>query len=299
VQEQLSEYQVYLSAGGATVVHGEQPSRGPGRKVKFVDEVERAQLQEVPADEELVEGSTESYGQRQQGLDGPELKKTILQWFLWCQHEVREALRAVLGFEPSKKLVCAIYDGLHWKGPHARGPERPMNAVRDLCSALDFSYSAGMVDMYAGGTTLALELRQEGYPVWENGLGGQWEGPPQDALSYLQVMNDTLVDTFIVSPPAVLLPLVVPLAFCIVPRAVVCLVSHCSRWPSEFRTWAQHRIQEQRLLQVTLSKADRRMQQVSWIVVFKNAELLRFAVKRAARRQPGVGIWQSPLHEAS
>jgi hypothetical protein len=83
VQEQLSEDQVYLSAGGATVVHGERPSRGPGRKVRFVDEVERAQLHEVAADEEPVEGGTESYGQRQQWLDGPELKKTILQWFLW------------------------------------------------------------------------------------------------------------------------------------------------------------------------------------------------------------------------
>ncbi len=160
------------------MVHGEQPSRGPGQKVRFVDEVERAQLQGVAADGEPVKGSTESYGQSQQWLEGPELKKTILEWFLWRQHEVREALRAVLGFEPSKKLVCATYDGLHWKGPPARGLELPVNAIRDLCRALDFSYSAGMVDMYAGGTTLALELRQQGYLVWENRLGGQWEGPP-------------------------------------------------------------------------------------------------------------------------
>ncbi len=139
--------------------------------------MERARLQEAAADEEPVEGSAESYGQRQQSLDGPELKKTILEWFLWRQHEVREALQAVLGFEPSRKLVCATYDGLHWKGPPARGPELPAHAVRDLCT-LDFSYLAGMVDMYAGSTTMALELRREDYPVWENGLGGQWEGPP-------------------------------------------------------------------------------------------------------------------------
>jgi hypothetical protein len=126
-----------------------------GRLVRFVDEVERAQLQEAAADEEPEEGNAESSGQKQQWLDGPELKKTILEWFLWRQHEVREALQAVLGFEPSRKLVCATYNGLHWKGPPARGPELPVHAVRDLCSALDFSYSAGMVDMYAGSTTMA------------------------------------------------------------------------------------------------------------------------------------------------
>jgi hypothetical protein len=80
-----------------------------------------------------------------------------------------------------------------------------------------------MVDMYAGNTTMATEMRQVGHPVWENKLGGQWNGPPHEASSYLQIMNDSLVDVFSTSPPVVLLPLVVPLAFCIVPRAVVCL----------------------------------------------------------------------------
>ncbi len=81
-----------------------------------MDEVERAQLQEAKADEEPVKRSAESSGQGQQWLDRPELKKTILEWFLWRQHEVREALQAVLGFEPSGSWCVLLTMGCIGRG---------------------------------------------------------------------------------------------------------------------------------------------------------------------------------------
>ena len=142
-----------------------------------------------------------------------------------------------------------------------------------LRSSMDFSVSAGMVDLFATQESGFDEFFGDICPVYTNKLYGDFNLDQFLPSSYVRMLKESKADVFVMRPCVEWIPILLPMVATFAPKAVVCQVPH--RLDPETSKWLMNKCQDGRVRFLTSSPEPETQAKTQWVIVFQNKFLKR------------------------